>query len=101
VLTVIAYSLFLVGGLCSLLNFYLSFLRYPLYKFLRREYRWESGIPLFGSLFLATGVALLWSNAAVFWLGVVLVAIDTGGLPWFIGVMLWHSVVRPRNADPA
>jgi hypothetical protein len=79
----VAYLLLVVGGCCCCINFYLSFLRYPLYKLLRKEYRWESGLPVFGSLFVAIATALLWHQTRIAWLGSFLIAIDTGGLHGF------------------
>jgi hypothetical protein len=52
---IIAYMLFGLGGFFCLLNFYLSFLRYPIYRLPgggNKEYKWSSGAPVLGSLFV-------------------------------------------------
>jgi hypothetical protein len=84
-----AYVLFALGAFVCCLNFYLSFLRYPLCKLLRREYKWVSGIPLLGSLLLVVAVAVLHESPLFFWGGIMIALIDTGGLHWFVGILLW------------
>jgi hypothetical protein len=96
---VFGYILFALGALISCLNFYLSFLRYPLYRLLGREYRWESGLPLFGSLFLVVAVVLLRESPGFFWGGLALALLDTGGLHWFLAVIIWHGVFRRDRTD--
>jgi hypothetical protein len=86
---ILAYTLFAVGAFLCLLNFYLSFLRYPLYRLFGREYQHASGVPLFGSLLLVIAVTLLYERPLLFWSGITLALLDTGGLHWFAGIMLW------------
>ena len=93
----LGYFLFILGTCISLLNLYLSFLRYPLHKLLGWEYQRVSGIPLFGSFFLVVAALLLrnspqWLRAS---LGIAL--IDTGGLHWFLGIMLWYAALHHRR----
>ena len=88
----LGYVLLGLGALASLTNFYLSFLRRPL--FIRRggsvsDYRHISGLPLVGMVVLL-GLPLvpaspLWSLSTLF-----LLLIDTGNLPWFI-VAVWND----------
>jgi len=79
--------IFGLGAFISLSNLYFSFLRYPLVILLggeKENYRSTSGIPIFGNLAVLVGLWLcspsVWLNAGA----IVAIAIDTGGLPWFI-----------------
>jgi hypothetical protein len=93
-LAILGYTLFALGAFVSCLNFYLSVLCYPLCKLWGREYKWVSGIPLIGSLLLVVSMALLHESPAVFWGGIIIALLDTGGLHWFIGIMLWMAIFR-------
>ena len=94
----LAWVLFIVGSLICCLNFYLSFLRYPLYKLCGWEYRWVSGCPAIGSLMLVIAVVLLQESPLLFWAGIVIALLDTGGLHWFAGVMIWcHLFLRSSD----
>ena len=90
----VAWAGFIVGGWLCALNFYLSFLRYPVHRLRglpKESYRWVSGIPLFGSAFVALSLLCLYSSSAVLLAGIVLIAIDTGGIHWFAGTMIYHA----------
>jgi hypothetical protein len=71
----------------ALLNFYLSVVRPALYRRRRGSmegYRHISGVPLFGNLLVVIGGVIGfgdWRTASV---GLVALALDTGGLPWFL-----------------
>jgi hypothetical protein len=75
-----------LGGAIAALNFYLSFVRVPMLRRLRRpaEPEFVSGVPLVGSLLLllAWGVGLDSTGARV--AACVLFLIDTGGPHWFL-----------------
>lgn len=88
--------LFAFGSLISLCNFYLSFIRYLLHKLLspEKKYRWVSGFPIFGSLFLVVAAFLLSGLPVLMWCAIGIAIIDTGGIHWFIGVLLWHAVIK-------
>jgi len=100
--TILGDSLFALGGLASLVNFYLHVLRYPLHR-LRHgkdaEYRWISGIPLFGILSVV-GLAFvpksIWLNMLAF----VFLCADLGGIQWFV-VFTWKddSLWNPRKHE--
>lgn len=79
-----------VGGL----NFYLSFLRVPLLRWLGRECSWVSGYPLFGNLLLAGAVPFLYHSPFFWWGAGVVALLDTGGLPWFVVILLWETTRR-------
>ena len=91
---ILGYALFALGAFVSCVNFYLGFLRYPFCKLLGREYKWDSGLPLFGSLFLVIAVVMLRDSPVLFWGGIIIALFDTGGLHWFAGVMLWMYLFR-------
>lgn len=88
------YSLFSAGAFVCLLNFYLSFLRYPI---LRRKGKSEdeigspSGFPFIGTMLVLFSVAHL-TDSFLFPVGVVIMLLDTGGPHWLIGMMIYHSV---------
>lgn len=78
-----------LGAFLTLANVYFSFLRYPIH--LARggtveTYRWVSGIPIFGSLFLWISIGLL-PSTGLKWTAGILSIFDTGGIHWFIGIM--------------
>lgn len=89
----IAYVLLAFGCILSLVNFYLSFLRYPVHRLRGRaadDYRWISGYPLVGSLVVFACLPFVYHVPLLFWVGVGCAALDTGGLHWFFvgfGVM--------------
>jgi hypothetical protein len=86
---ILAYMLFTVGTYLCLVNFYLTFLRYPLYSLFGRECKHVSGVPLLGSLLLVIAVTMLHEWPLFFWSGIMIALFDTGGLHWFAGIMLW------------
>jgi hypothetical protein len=64
-LDIIALSCCALGTLITCVNFYCSFLRYPIYRWqggTRANFRWVSGIPLFGSLFLWSVPGYWWAS---------------------------------------
>ena len=90
----LGFIMFAIAALIAMTNFYLSFIRAPIYWRLGWECRNISGIPLIGTLFLVAAVTMIeWS--AIVWLGVTLLCIiDTGGLVWFCLVMMWKFVKK-------
>jgi len=88
------FAIFALGGFLCAVNLYLSFVRYVLLRVARRpaEYRFESGIPMLGSLLV---VACLASFQLPNWTwipGIVLAVLDTGGIHWFVGTMAFRAV---------
>ena len=88
----IGFVVLACGGATAFLNFYRSVLRYLLYRVLGRadKYRFVSGLPALGTLFLIIAAVLLFDVPVWRWLVAAFIVIDTGGLPWFCGVMLWQ-----------
>jgi len=99
-LMVFGIVLFVAGALITCLNFYLSFLRYPVHLLsggYRDNYRWVSGLPLFGSLLLWISMPLLRDAPSMIWWALVVSMFDTAGLHWFVGVVLWQALFGRRN----
>ena len=94
VLTFISWAAFLVGGFVCLLNFYLSWLSYPLHR-LRglspESFRSHSGFPLIGSILVVVSLVGLHSQFTVVPIAIGLIAIDTGGIHWFLGAQVYHA----------
>jgi hypothetical protein len=98
----LAWPAFVLGGSLCVLNFYLSFVSYPVHRLRGRSkesYRWVSGIPLVGSILVVLSLLHLHSLTALFAIGVALIAIDTAGIHWFVGTMIYQSFSRKRNGQ--
>jgi hypothetical protein len=92
---IIPYVLFCLGGFFCLLNFYLSFVRYPVYRLAggsRQEYKWVSGAPVLGSLFVGLSLISLYETNWMVISGVAFILMDTGGLHWFLATMFYYGV---------
>ena len=79
---VIGYIGITLGGCLYLLNFYLSFLRYPLNIWAggtKEKHRHVSIVPLLGSVFVALALIRLHEKTWVLILGILLILLDTGG----------------------
>lgn len=86
-----AIVIFLMGASICTLNFYLSFLRRPPLerrKAAQQAVRNVSGFPLVGSLMVAISLLMLKDTQWLLAAGLPLIAIDTGGVHWFLGMML-------------
>ena len=97
VISLIKYALFVFAAWLCVLNFYLCFLRYPLYLRSgkpKESYKFISGIPVFGSLILYLLVRYTNLPSPVFYAGVVLIIIDTGGLHWALGNIIYHAFLH-------
>jgi len=92
----LGYAMLAFATLIAVGNFYLSFLRPPIYWWFGWECQNVTGIPMVGTLSLIAALALLeWTLRL--WIGAVaLCVIDTCGLAWFCAVMGWE-VLRGRT----
>lgn len=73
----------------AILNFHLSFVRPALYRWRRgsmQEYRRVSGFPFVGTLLVVIGGVLGFGDGRAAGVGLFALALDTGRLPWFLGV---------------
>lgn len=88
----LGWTLLALAGAVAILNFYLSFLRYPFHQWwFKRGRDHVSGLPAIGTFLLA--FALCFNRSGPMWLAVAIVAVlDTGGLPWFCVMMLWMKL---------
>lgn len=96
-LSFVSYAVFVFGSHISLTNFYLSFLRYPIYRLRggdERAYKWISGIPILGSLCIVVSMLLINMPDWLWWLGLILALLDTAGLHWFVAVMAYMFVTQ-------
>jgi hypothetical protein len=102
-LEIAGVALCLPGVAISCLNFYLSFLRYPLLRCLGKapaDIPWVSGIPLCGSLLLWIGAAFFAGKPVVLGTVLAISLLDTGGLHWFAAMMLCQSLFRGNQDSP-
>jgi len=98
-MSIIASGLLILGGFICCLNFFLSFLRYPIHRMRgakKENYKWVSGFPLIGSLFVALSLIQYWHTTGILVAALFLIAIDTGGIPWFLGTMLYRALVKMK-----
>lgn len=94
----LGYLLISISLAISLVNFYWSFLRFPIYRFLGKEYFHRSGLPLMGSLFLLAAL-YFYSTPTVWVLAVVSALLDTGGLLWFLATIIWVAGKKDSRYD--
>ena len=94
------WILFAIGALICAVNFYTSWVRYPLHR-LRggapEAYRWVSGIPLVGTLLVMLAWARWLRLEGAAWIDVtalLLVLIDSGGPHWMIGTVVTNRMRR-------
>ena len=99
---IIAYILFGLGGFFCVLNFYLSFLRYPIHRLSggdKKDIKWVSGAPLLGSLFVGISLLPHYETRWLLILGLALILIDTGGPHWFVATMVYYAVFRKKRTS--
>jgi hypothetical protein len=90
-----------IGGAVTALNFYLYFLRYPLYRLLGgspEHYRYSSGLPLFGQQLLWIGAAFLWTRPVAMWSVLAISLFDAAGLHVLAAVVATHYFQAKRRA---
>jgi hypothetical protein len=78
-----ALVVMLVATSIGALNFYLSFIR-PMISGSRSDDRNVSGVPVVGTLLVVIGTVLGFGSVLCALLGLVVVAVDTGGSLWFL-----------------
>ncbi|MBL7214514.1 MAG: hypothetical protein ISS71_02415 [Phycisphaerae bacterium] len=99
-MTITGYIIFILGSFISLLNFYLSFVRYPIYRLCggtKENYKWVSGIPVFGSVFVLIGIFILFHIKWVLVSGIIIGLLDTAGIHWCIGTLVYYSLFKKNN----
>ncbi len=96
----IGYGLMIFGGLVSLWNFYLSWLRYPFHRLgggRRENFQWVSGAPIIGML-TVPGLVLAPPSLSLSIACVLLLAADTGNIFWFI-YAVWNDEGFKRASE--
>ena len=83
-----------LAAVIAAVNFFLSFVRYPLCRFFGWKYPHISGLPAVGTLSLALANLLLPSSTLLLRGTLILAVADTGGIPWFVAVVAWHLLSR-------
>ncbi len=83
------YGLFIVlfAAVVGVFNFSLSWVRPLLYRLLHGSlegYHFVSGIPFVGTPIVVIGVLLSFGDVVTASLGLLVLLMDTGGLPWFL-----------------
>ncbi|QDV74762.1 hypothetical protein K2D_30210 [Planctomycetes bacterium K2D] len=89
----IFYLLLAIGVLISSLNFYLSFLRYPLWQArggVLGDFKWASGFPFIGSLLILGCLLFVQLPTWVFITSAVAAILDTGGIHWLLFTLIKH-----------
>jgi hypothetical protein len=98
---VLASAAFAIGAFVSVVNFYLSFLRYPIHRWKHsaESYRHVSVIPLIGSLLLLLALLRFHSIAWLSNSAIALILIDTGGIHWFLISLVLHCTFHRSRGD--
>ena len=96
----LAWAVFALGGYLCVLNFRL-FVDWLIYRFRKppKEPRKNiSAIPILGSLLVVLMLKPLGSIPAAMVIGIVLIIIDTGGIPWMIVGIVYQLYLGLRKA---
>ena len=86
-------SFAVLGLLLGILNAYLSMIRPCLYRLRHGSmegYRFVSGLPLVGSVLVIAAGVFGFGALPTAVVGLVTLALDTGGLPWFL-IATWRD----------
>lgn len=82
----LAWAVYALGGLICVMNFriFVDWRLHCMRKPPKEPYRHVSAIPVIGSLLVALMLRALGSIPAAKMAGIVLILIDTGGIPWIL-----------------
>lgn len=96
----LAWTVFALGGYLCVLNFWIfvRWLRYRFRKPPKEPYKHVSAIPIIGSLLVYLMLRTLGSIPAAMVIGIVLIVIDTGGIPWMIAGIVYQIYLALRKA---
>lgn len=88
-----SWTLIGFGLIIGAINFHLSFIRPLIHKFRYTnmdDYRFVSGIPLFGTLIAVASAWACQGNPISIVIAFIILLVDTGGLPWFV-ISTWKD----------
>ena len=96
----LAWAVFVLGGYVCVLNFriFVDWLLYRLRKPPKEARKSVSAIPILGSLLVAFMLKTLGSIPAAMVIGIVLIVIDSGGIPWMIAGIVYQIYLALRRA---
>jgi hypothetical protein len=101
---IVGLAFFAVGAVVACVNFYTSFLRYPLHRWrggTRDDFRWVSGFPIVGILCLLFAAACLSAHPLLMWTALALALLDTSGPHWVAAGLIYTLVRPPQRRDQA
>jgi hypothetical protein len=101
---ILGLALLATGALVACVNFYTSFVRYPLHRLrggTREDFRWVSGIPLVGIVCLLIAAACLNAHPVLMWTAVAFALLDTSGPQWLAASLIYTLLRRPQRRDDA
>lgn len=92
--THVAMAIVAGGALIAGFNFYLSFVRPLLLRYLLRrsqnDLRFVSGVPFVGTLLVCAGAVLGFGDDSCALVGIAAFFLDTGGIAWFV-ISTWRD----------
>jgi len=97
----VAIIMLVVGSMITAVNFWLSFIRPLSRRISNKLVKPASGIPLFGSLLLWAAAWLFYPSSELAYWALGISVIDTGGLHWLLGTLLYHSYIRKGTNEEA
>jgi hypothetical protein len=101
---VLGLAFFGVGALVAGVNFYTSFVRYPLHRWrggTREDFRWVSGFPVVGFMCLFVAAACLRDHPVLMWAALVVALLDTSAPHWLAASLIYTLVRRSQRRDGA
>jgi hypothetical protein len=94
----IGIALLAIAALIACGNFYVSFVRPPIYWWvLRRDCPNVTGIPAIGTFLVLAAFAFLQKSALVWATAIAICVIDTAGLPWFCLTVVCMTIRARRG----
>ena len=94
ILILFQWALFALAGYFCALNFYITFFRFRVHRWRglpSESFKFISGIPILGSLVLYLLVRYTPLPPALYYVGIVLICLDTGGIHWGVANLLYHT----------
>ena len=83
----LGYGFLIVAAVVAVNNFYCAIIRPWLYSLKHKskeEYRFVSGLPVFGDFFVIAGIVYGFGAIGTSILGILITALNLSSLPWFL-----------------